>query len=113
MGNELLEKLRDEATAALVLIRSREQQQQQQQQQDNGEGKGKGEGAVDDDAGSDGEGEVEKMPNQEDTDLEKALEESEQYADQQEGASLADALLRSKIDMESGNEIVLLRLTSY
>ena len=42
-----------------------------------------------------------------------ALRESEQFAAQQEGALLADALLRSKIDMESGNEVVLLRLTSY
>ena len=42
-----------------------------------------------------------------------ALRESEQFAAQQEGALLAGALLRSKIDMESGNEVVLLRLTSY
>jgi len=120
-GNEMAEKLRDEATSAASLIRSRVQQHQLDNGEGDGDAAGEGDGdaagGVDDDAaerGGDAAGEgYEDSANQEATDLARALKESDEYADQQESASLADALLRSKIDMESGNEVVLLRLTSY
>jgi len=121
------EKLCDEATSALALIRAREQQHQDNIVQglphaenfdaNRGYDLHVGAGSADnvDEAtgavvhASDEETKLEQEANQ----LAEVLRESEQHADQQEGASLAEALLRSKIDMQAGSEVVLLRLTTY